>query len=485
MPAFDVISAADPLGLDVRPFEEATFESLAEVPKPGMAMMEGPHPVDEPTIGMPSGAYRFVVVFEADAQSVLVGDPKKGAVERWDRKKFEGEWTRDFAQMIPNPERITIAKRRTWEFDGPLMFLDIRRPYTPYMWFVLGAIAIIALPVMLVFGDGLDPVPVPATTPGRIGVFALATALLASLWAGVVARDKCEKCEKAAWHAGDFPVAYAGIGTYGALFALGTFFPHELPLLLSAGIGFAVGGQIYFVGVLIKNRAPCPPCITTAVSAVTAAVCIGIDSTPPALWLEIATVCAGYGITRLMMPAFAAVRALAVAVLPQSLGALVAREAYVDAGRARVVMYISKDPKSRIQGSIYYSATRPALEAEFGDKVSFEEREFEHRWFPSESLLIVRGAVGTFVIRDYIDYDRVAATVRFAIETPPTLAFAETLVVADTDLLGVVRRDFEIVRGSFGEARGGRKASVAPMQEPIAASPNSNANAQAPSAARH
>lgn len=333
--------AAGKCGFDALPLE-GEFDQLPELVLPGIAVFRDDS---------------FQVLYAVDEASARVGDTLTGQVRRLGRDEFVAAWTGDLFQVTPN-DGLGAAQERLRRQESSARWLAAMAGVAPVsLPRVLFVVAVMAW-VALWFVAG----PVAWLTGG---------CLLASLW--MVAFPKgCSKCGATSSVIGKLPLAPAGVAFYGLLTGM-AIYGGARPAL-SAGLLLASGAHLGLVGILLRKKIACYPCLATAAMAWTATLltvrhvgwelCLLPASAAATLAaVHFAGKLARYEAATTMMTLAGDVMAEPFAPLPGG-----------PERQARMVVY----SRANCPICAYFKAViRPVLEEEFGAALVLEERDAE------------------------------------------------------------------------------------------------------------
>lgn len=394
-----LLFAARKLGFDVLPLE-GDFEHLPEVPRPNIVTFG--------QAGDPEQA--FMVVYEIDGDSAVIGNTATGGIERVGKEAFCEQWDGGAIQILPDQLRLSGVRKQIEDRHDPSVILQRAvgiQPLSPSrLLFVIAAAVIASLPALW-RGPLLDKMTLAAT-----GI-----CFLLSLWSWFFS-GICRACSKSSAIVGGLRLPQFGSGLYAALLLLALFFG---PTTLSFRVGLFVasGAHLFLLGLLLKSKLLCWPCIAAAVSAFSAsALSIMAAGGQHAAW-ALAALAAGFVLACLIIvPARklhqsqlrAGTYALAAKVLTDGIE--------VAPGRVRVVVYTRKNCPSC---SFYEIVLRPALEQDFGDVLSIEERDAGNEKVGTP-LFVISGAMN-LVAGDLAPenaHQRLTAAIETALDPNPS-----------------------------------------------------------------
>jgi hypothetical protein len=363
-----VLIAARLLGFESLPLS-GEYDQLPEVERPNLLLLKGA-----------DGVQRFVVLYEIDAESVVVGDPARGRVERRRREEFLAEWTGDCISVAPRPEELSHLRAQLARLGDPWTRLkEALDPARAGIRKSVFAAGFIAVGVILAYG------PRSQALASWIGLCALGVAALSSLWL-VLFGQSCRSCNATRWLAGVLPLDRLGVAFYTLAFVAASG-PGREPILAQALL-CASGVHAALLWLLAQARAACSGCVLTAGTAFVAATAFSVA----------AGGVGGLGILGALASAAATLAALPVS---QQLAALLgdrearrlARVAAEEGAPAPGAVRVTVWKRRQCSLCLYYeSILRSALLEEFGETVTHEEREAEHPWL-SVPLIVVSGAL--------------------------------------------------------------------------------------------
>lgn len=366
----DLVVSARLLGFDSVPLEGA-YADLQGLERPCILMFRGE---TQP-------APRCVVLCEIDADAAKVADPLVGAIQPLARAAFEERWTGDCLRIVPDAgalarvrERLALARSPMKRLAAALRFAP---PRLPKLLFVAGAFGLCGLT-----GASLHTVSVTAASgeAAALSLFALATAALSALWLSLFS-GSCSRCDRARLLTGGLPLGPLGALFYTALLGARLALPSTpLVYLLAA----AVGAHIGLLGLLIRARTACTPCVLTALAAFTAAG-PSIPSAHPALAIT-AFLC---GLGGVLVAVRFSQRAAARTGLYEARRMALAWSGDTPPGAVRLVVWKRPGCASCL---LYEAALRPALIAQYGDTLLIDEQDAGRLPVPVP-LILVAGAV--------------------------------------------------------------------------------------------
>ena len=358
----DVIVAARLLGFDGIPLE-GTYDELPEVPRPNLVMLDGGE---------------LAVLLDLDANEVRLAD------RTLSRDEFCTRWTGDCVQMVP--ERIERGRAA----------IEAAAGIAPnVIGFALACLAITA-------------VAVPAIAWGVTIALPLAIAAACGAWL-VAFRAGCSPCARAHQLAGALRLDLAGALGYVVLIPGMLVAPELARDLLFA----AAGAHVALVGLLVRDRSACVPCLIAASSA----------------WVASAMVAAPIGL------AIAALGAMLTAVGVPWFARTAHERQMADARRlahqqlrpeVRVVVWKRPGCAACL---LFEAMHAPALAQEFGDALVVEALDATGTRLATPTVLVTGAAPVLFAPlggRDD-DYDRLRAVVERALA--PEAKHAELSIV--------------------------------------------------------
>ncbi|MGO8999922.1 MAG: cysteine peptidase family C39 domain-containing protein [Polyangiaceae bacterium] len=349
---------------------EGEYENLPEVTVPMLVELRE------------AGVERYGVLYAVDDAGVTVGDPKTGAVARWERARFTSLWTGSVVQLTPVEAERGALRRRLADARDPvkrvLRAVGWGPPYRPRI-------------VMLAAWGGVAALAALAPRAGVSGTaftWLVAVACAGSLWSWL-ASDTCALCSRAHWLAGGLPVAPAGAALYAVLLALP--FVHAPPVVVEAGIAVALGTHVGLVVELARARVACPACLVVGVCAAGAA---GV------------TLSSGTAHVTVFAGAAIAACVLIVVLLPRARDRANRRGREAAEALARTTVVAKSPGRVSVVAfkragcsacAFFEAAVKPALLATFEDAIALEERDLGN--VPSAApLVLVFGAGRTLFV---------------------------------------------------------------------------------------
>ena len=396
---FYLLFAARKLGFHAVPLE-GEYADLPDVARPNIVVFKG--------AGQEEIAFR--VLYEIDAEAALIGNVETGAIEQLNKDTFAQLWTGDAVQMLPDEEAFAGLRQHLLALHDPrvqfrraagLSPLSISRLlFYPAVAAVILAVCIGALRAQL--------------WSTRFILSAIGLCLLLSLWSAVFSKS-CRSCEHVARFAGDLPLPALGVAFYLALLVAACGAP---PTLVNGGLCFASGVHVWLITMLTRARVVCWSCVAMALTVWSAAA-LSAFTTGGVLWLAAASAFSGFALAWVITSYARQLYQLQARQGAYRLAIQVAQEGdAVPTGHVRLVVYKRQDCPLC---SFYETAVRPALEEEFGEVVTFEERDVAHEQ-AAAPLLIISGSICLSVIG--LSTEEGYTTAKRAIEAALNPAFA-------------------------------------------------------------
>jgi hypothetical protein len=172
--------------------------------------------------------------------------------------------------------------------------------------------------------------------------------------------------------AGDLALPAVGVAFYLALLVAVFGTP---PALVSGGLFFASGVHVWLITLLTRVRVVCWSCAAIALTVWSAAA-LSAFTTGGVLWIAAASALSGFALAWVITSYARQLYQLQARQGAYRLAREVAQEGdAVPTGHVRLVVCKRQDCPLC---SFYETAIRPALEEEFGEVVTFEERDAAH-----------------------------------------------------------------------------------------------------------
>jgi peptidase C39-like protein len=364
---FHLLFASRKCGFDAVPLE-GDFEHLPEVPRPNIVTFRRP------------GDQRvdFMVLYEIDQNSAVIGNTTTGVIQQLSKEEFCSKWNGDAVQILPTQSKFNAIQKQLRDLHDP--WATLRRAaglmpfHAPRIFFVAAAVAVATLIVR-----GWQDQALLGLIRSAIGF-----CLMLSVWSWTYT-GACKSCGQTAAVVGTLPLAQIGSAYYAVLLILETSLNERA--LVNLGLLTASGVHLLLLVLLVQTRLFCLPCLLTATAAFLAAS-LSVAATGIHGW-ELLAVVGGFLLAfivtlqarRLHEPELRA-RAYKLATR------VIAEGVSVADGCARLVVYKRKNCP---YCSFYETALRPAIEQDFGETVSIDEREAGKETIPTP-LFVVSGA---------------------------------------------------------------------------------------------
>jgi peptidase C39-like protein len=363
-----VLIAARLLGFESLPLS-GEYDQLPEVERPNILLLGGP-----------GGAQRFVVLYEIDPDSAVIGDPILGRVERRTRDQLVAEWTGDCISVAPRPAELSRTRGQLARLGEPLAWL--KEALDPARAGARGAVfaaAFLAVGLVLALGAR------SRDFASWIGLCALGVAALSSLGLALFGAS-CRSCNAASRLAGVLPLDRLGSAFYALAFAAAAR-PGREPILAQALL-LASGVHVALLWLLVRARAACPGCVLAAGAAFVAAAAFSVVAGGVS-GLEVLGALACAAATFAALPVARRLAAVLGDREARRLARAVAEESAAAPGAVQVRVW----KRHRCPSCLYYeSILRPGLSEEFGEAVTLDDRQAEQAWLPVP-LIVVSGAL--------------------------------------------------------------------------------------------
>jgi hypothetical protein len=362
---FYLLFASRTCGFDVVPLE-GDFEHLPEVPRPNIVTLRG---IENQNVD-------FMVLYEIDKDSVVIGNTITGEIEKLSKEDFCSRWDGDALQILPKQSEFNAVQKQLRDLHDPWATLRRAAGLKPFhatrLLFVVAAATVAALTVRGWSDQGLA---------GFIQL-GIGVCLMLSLWSWAF-EGACRSCGQTAAAVGTLPLAQIGSAYYAVLLVLQIFF-HERALV-NLGLLTASGVHLVLLVLLVQSRLFCKPCILTAaavfLAASLSAAATGIHSG------GLLAVTVGFLLAFIVTSQARRLHELELRVRAYKLAARVIAEGMsVADGYARMVVY---KRKSCPYCSFFETALRPAIEQEFGEAVSIDERDAGKEKIPTPLFVVL------------------------------------------------------------------------------------------------
>lgn len=391
---FGVLVAARRCGFDAIPLE-GEIDELPEVPRPLIACCT-----------REDGSAAFTVVYDINEDEVLIGDTAVGRVEPMSLAAFGERWTGDVIQMVPDQKALESTREWMNLADQPLRRLQRALGWQPPLAAKIGfsgfALALLTGFVLVARERGIDL----AVAQSACIVFSA----LASGWLAFFS-GACPSCLRAAVQFGTMPLAQLGLAFYSAVLALDL--STRSPLTVTGLLMTAAGAHLYLIFLLARGKVRCLGCVCVGLSVFTATG-LAFLQTYPASLLLLPMAGAGLAMTWLTQHWASRLHATESRQSAIQLAASLQKEGPTEPRSARVTAYT----RAGCPRCLFFDAVwRPAMLAEFGDRVQVEKRPLG-RAKATPPVIVVQGSVTAVLTELPTDrgYDLLSAAVQAALD---------------------------------------------------------------------